>query len=503
MHSNLLSGRFRENGLQHPGTSDSSNRDALTRSRRAADRDAVFSAVMNGLTEPFMIPYVLALGATTFQAGLLSSVRNLLLAVVQLGSGSAIRHLGSRRAVVLWTASVQALLWIPLAFARPWFGEAAVFGVIAAYTIGTASAAMGGPAWGSLVADYTAPAERGRWFGRRARLAGLATAGATLAAGALLDRAGADPVVAFALLCALAAVARGSSLVALTRFYDAGWAEEPSKRVSFVRFVSKARTSNFARFSLCIALNSFAAHVAAPYFAVYLLEGAGYSYAEYTTVVLAGSLTSLLTIPWWGRLGDRFGNRKVLRWTTSGVVLLPGLWLLFEHPVWMILWNVLGAFFWGGLNLSASNFVYDAVSPPRRAACIAYFNVLNGVGVSLGAFVGGGIAWAAADGSGTQPFVAVFGASIALRFLAAWAFHALVREVRVVRPVGLREAVFDLLGQQLVGVLGLFSVDPELEQGDRPRRKWRTDRSRPPRPTRASAAAEASGAVASADRAER
>ena len=44
--------------------------------------------------------------------------------------------------------------------------------------------------------------------------------------------------------------------------------------------------------------------------------------------------------------------------------------------------------------------------------------------------MGGGIAWAAADGSGTQPFVAVFGASIALRFVAAWAFHALVREVR-------------------------------------------------------------------------
>jgi MFS family permease len=458
--------------LQHPGSPDTStdttNREALAESRRAADRDAVFSAVMNGLTEPFMIPYVLALGATTFQAGLLSSVRNLLLAVVQLGSAGAIRRLGSRRALVLLTAGVQALLWIPLAFARPWFGDAAVVAVIAAYTIGTASAALGGPAWGSLVADYTAPSERGRWFGRRARLAGLAATVAGMAAGALLEGVAGDVLLGFGLLCGLAAFARGLSFRALRRFYDAGWTHERRDELTFARFMSKARTSNFARFSLCMAGNSFAAHVAAPYFAVYLLEGAGYGYGAYTAVVLAGSVTGLLASPWWGRLGDRFGNRTVLRLTTSGVVVLPGLWLLFEHPAWMLLWNVLGAFFWGGLNLAASNFVYDAVSPARRANCIAYFNVLNGVGVSLGALTGGGIALAAGGVDPLRPFVAVFGASMALRLAAALAFHSLVREVRAVRPVGLREAVLDLVGQRLVALLGMLSVEPEIEQGERP-----------------------------------
>jgi MFS family permease len=454
--------------LQDPGTPDTSNREALEQSRRAADRDAVFAAVMNGLTEPFMIPYVLALGGSTFQAGLLSSARNLLLALVQLGSARAIRWLRSRRALVLWTAGLQALLWIPLAAARPLFGEAAVYGVIAAYTLGTACAALGGPAWGSLVADYTAPSERGHWFGRRARLAGLAITLSGIAAGALLQFAAGNPLLGFGLLCALAAVARLLSVGALRRFYDAGWTQEPTSDLSFVRFMSKARTSNFARFSLCMAGNSFAAHVAAPYFAVYLLEGRGYSYAEYTAVVLAGSLTGLLASPWWGRLGDRFGNRTVLRLTTWGVVVLPGLWLLFEHPAWMLLWNVLGAFFWGGLNLSASNFVYDAVSPARRANCIAYFNVLNGLGVSLGALTGGWIASAANGPGALRPFAVVFGVSIVLRLVAAFAFHRLVREVRALRPVGLREAMLDGVGQRLVALLGWLSVEPEIERGDRP-----------------------------------
>jgi hypothetical protein len=62
----------------------------------------------------------------------------------------------------------------------------------------------------------------------------------------------------------------------------------------------------------------------------------------------------------------------------------------------------------------------------------------------------------------------VFGVSMALRLLAALAFHRLVREVRAVRPVGLREAVLDLVGQRLVALLGMLSVEPEIERGDRP-----------------------------------
>jgi hypothetical protein len=49
---------------------------------------------MTGLTDPFMIPYALALGATSFQAGLVSSIRNLLLSLVQLKSADAVAWCG-------------------------------------------------------------------------------------------------------------------------------------------------------------------------------------------------------------------------------------------------------------------------------------------------------------------------------------------------------------------------------------------------------------------------
>ena len=418
-----------------------------------------------------MIPYALALGASAFQAGLLSSVRNLLLAFVQLFSAEAVRRLGSRRSVVLWTAGIQAWLWLPLVFVQPLFGQWAVVALIVAYTVGTASAALGGPSWGSLLADHVSPGERGRYFGRRAKLVAVATTAAGVLAGGVLQVTRGHAILGFGLLCAGAALARVMSWRALREFHDSGWkAQEEHFHSSFLSFLRSTPHSNFSRFSVAMAVNSFGTHVAAPFFAVYMLERLKFSYAEYTIVILSGAVTGMLCSSWWGRLGDRWGNRAIMSWTMAGVSVFPVLWSVIGTPAWMLFLNVTAAFVWGGLNLSASNFVYDAVSPAQRHTCIAYFNVLNGLGVSGGAFVGAWAVSAFAEHE-SRPFLAVFIISTALRLLSWILFESMVREVRAVRNVGLREVMLDLIGQSFVAVLGFFSVRPEEE-------KKRTDRRR-------------------------
>jgi MFS family permease len=440
--------------------------EAVERSLAATRREAAWSAVMNGLTEPFMIPYALALGATSFQAGLLSSVRNLLLSLVQLRGGEIVTWLGSRRRVVLWTVGVQTALWLPIAVAWPVFGSWSVYALIVLYTAGSAAAALSNPAWGSLVSEYLRPDQRGAFFGERARAAGLWTTVSGLAAGAVLHFTDTHPVVGFAVLCLLAAACRTVALREFGLLHEMPWREEPHLRFSFWKFLRATPRSNFARFSLCMGGYSFATHVAAPYFAVYQLQELHYGYMTYTTIVLASSLTGMLTSPWWGRLGDDAGNFTVLRWTVAGASVLPLCWAMFDHPFWLGALNVTGAFLWGGLNLSATNFVYDAVTPPKRHTCLAYFNVVNGVGVSAGAFAGGVLMKAVGTGT-AEGFFVVFVASTVLRFAVAAAFAESVREVREVRQVGLRQVVLDLVGQRLVQVLGFFQR-PE-EERPRPR----------------------------------
>jgi MFS family permease len=445
----------------------------VARSLAATRREAAWSALMGGLTEPFMIPYALALGATNFQAGLLSSVRNLLLSLVQLRAGAAVTWLGSRRRVVLWAVGVQAATWVPLAVVWPLFGAASVPMLIALYTVGSAAAAISGPAWGSLVSEYLPPDQRGDFFGRRAQAVGLWTTVAGFTAGGILHFAGAHAVVGFGLLCAAAAVTRTMAWREFALLHERPWMDQPHLRFSFWKFLRATPRSNFARFTLSMGGYSFATHLAAPYFAVYQLEELGYGYMTYTTIVLVASLTGMLTSPWWGRLGDDIGNWRVMRWSIVGASFLPACWTFFDHPLWLGGLNIVGAFLWGGLNLSATNLVYDAVTPAKRHTCLAYFNVVNGLGVSAGAFCGGLLMSAIGPGTG-EGFAIVFYASMLARLAFALCFRLSVREVREVRQVGLRQVVLDLVGQRLVQVVGFFQR-PE-EERPRPRLRHAPDR---------------------------
>jgi MFS family permease len=145
--------------------------------------------------------------------------------------------------------------------------------------------------------------------------------------------------------------------------------------------------------------------------------------------------------------------------------ILPVLWTLSPHPLWILAAYALGGCVWGGFNLSVFNFVYDAATPAKRARCLAYFNVINGCGVSLGAFTGGWLLSVLPPIGGSR-FATLFYCSAALRAAGSILFARAVREVRPVSQAGLRQVIYDLVGQRVIHVLGLVPDDPD--DGDPP-----------------------------------
>ncbi len=429
---------------------------------RIARKEIVPSAIMLGFTEAFMVPYGLALGASLFQIGLLSSVRNLILSLVQLKTADATRWFRSRRRLVVVTAALQALLWVPIALV-PWTFEAgAVPALIALYTAGTAIAAFGGPAWGSLVSEYLAPDERGRFLGRLTRAGGVSKTAAGLAAGGVLSLLADRPLIGFALLCVAAAASRTVSAAWLARLPEGPWQEDRGERFSFWQFIRQAPTSNFARFSLCTGVLSFTVNLAAPYVAVYVLKELHFGYLAYTITVESGAAAAFLMASRWGWVADRSGNWVILRLTMLGVSVVPVLWGVSATPAWMITVYTLSGLLWGGFNLAVVNFVYDVATPAKRARCLAYFNVINGCGVSLGAITGGWLlGWLPPIGD--SAFLSLFWVSATLRLVVALVFPRAVREVRAVHPIGLRQVIYDLVGHRLVAVLGWL---PPSREGD-------------------------------------
>lgn len=451
--------------------------ESARRTIRLTRVEAIPFALMTGLTDPFMIPYALALGAGPFEAGLISSVRNLVLSLSQIASVRLVHWFRSRRRMFLWAVGIQAVLWVPLALVHPLFGPWAVLALILLYTLGSTSAALGGPVWGSLVSERLPQARRAEFFGQRELVIGIGTAASGVLGGGALQLMTARPLLGFGVLCGIAALCRIWSWISLTRLEDHPWEEPAGTRISFPAFLGRFRHDNFVRFALSFGAFSLSVHLVVPYLTIYMLSELHYGYLTYSIVVLSGTMLGNLLIPRWGRIGDRHGNRVVLRWTMVGASLLPFLWPLHPHPAWLLLMHLIGGVMWGGVNLAAVNFVYDATTQANRARYLAYFNVINGSAISLGTMAGGILLKLLPPLYGST-FISLFLFSAAVRCLATAVSERYVREVRPIHQVGLRQVMRDLAGMRLIQVLGYFSVRPRRE-----RRAAREERATPGRST--------------------
>jgi hypothetical protein len=88
---------------------------------------------------------------------------------------------------------------------------------------------------------------------------------------------------------------------------------------------------------------------------------------------------------------------------------------------------------WAGFNLCYVNFIYDAVTRQRLALCIAYFNILNGIGVFIGASLGALMASINLSFFGLNPLLFVFLLSGVVRFIVYITMMPKIKEVREVQ----------------------------------------------------------------------
>jgi MFS family permease len=65
---------------------------------------------------------------------------------------------------------------------------------------------------------------------------------------------------------------------------------------------------------------------------------------------------------------------------------------LIKNPAILFACEMFSGFIWGGFNLCAVNFIFDAASPQSRVRHLSYFNLVNGIATFLGAAAGGFLA---------------------------------------------------------------------------------------------------------------
>lgn len=435
-----------ENKKQNPKISENEETFLKKKTAKLSIYEGSAASLMDGFGVRYITPYALAFGATNTHIGILSSVPNLIGNLSQLYGSRKIEKI-SRKKIVFWSVLLQALMWLPLigvGFLYLFFNlssEISSLLIILFYTLLIMFGAYAGPAWNSWVKDFVTE-NFDYYFGKRNKIAGTVSLICMSLAGLILWSFNeSDKIYGFAIILFLAFLGRSVSAYLFTKHYEPPLVPKKDYYFSFWQFVKRMKENNFGRFVIFSTLISFSVSLAAPFFAVYMLKDLRFDYFSFMLVSISPTITTLLSMPFWGKFSDKYGNVVVLKICGSLIFLVPLLWLfvplieVYQKSFvlsYLIVVEAFSGFIWAGFNLSSAMFIFHAVSRERLALCVAYNSILVSIGSFAGAFIGGLISSFEKAIFGIYPLFLVFLISSILRLAFFVLLMPKIKEVRQV-----------------------------------------------------------------------
>lgn len=415
--------------------------------------DGIFASAMNGFIQDYFTPFLLLLGASAKQVGMLNAFPNLFASLVQLKSADFTEKLKSRRRIINLFVLIHALMLLPMVLiALTGQAKPAIF--ITIVVLFTCLGAIALPPWLSLMSDLVDEDKRGSYFGWRNKTLGFIVVAATLISGFILHLMKKNNAFyGFVIIFGLAFIFRIISWYFLTKMHEPELEFKKEHYFNLVDFLSRIRESNFARFTIFVAMMNFCVNLVSPFFAVLMLRDLRFGYLLYSLITVASTMTIYLVMIRWGRHADKVGNIKVIRFVSPLIGVVPLLWIFNQHPVYLFLIQIFAGFLWAGFNLCTTNFIYDAVTPPKRTRCISYFNVLNGAALCMGALLGGFLLQWLPPLLGYRILTLAL-ISAVLRIIVGIFMPLRLKEVRPVKEVKSNELFFSM-----IGIRPLWEVD--------------------------------------------
>jgi len=394
-------------------------------------KEGSFASMHKTITETYIPQLALALKASSFQIGILSALSGLVSPFAQF-FGTKLMEKHPRKKIVLFFAFLQTLLFIPFALLGYliWKGlwqSYSIPSLIVAYVLLSIFSGMIYPVWFSWMGDLVPERQRGIYFSKRHRIAAIATL-ITLILGLGLDifESKGLLLLGFSILFIIAGIFSAISLILLRKQYAPAF--KTKKDYYFSIFAFLKRFDSVGKFAVYYALLNAVLYIASPFFAVYMRENLQFNYLTITLISLSSTVFYILFAPSAGRFSDKYGNVRLFYLGATLISLNPLLWMFIKNPlVLIIIPQLITGLANAAIVISVTNFIYSMVSPAKRALCMSYTNILNGIGIFIGSIVGGLIIMFAPI-SALGPMLTVFLISGVLRLLVSFAFIGHLKE---------------------------------------------------------------------------
>lgn len=365
------------------------------RSLRISIWDGVFSALHAAVTGGALVPaYALMLGANDFHLGLLAAM----MSISTIGgvlSSRLVSSFGHRKQLTITTALAGRVLWalfcaLPFIPVLPGI-RLAIF--IFIFFLSNFILSMSGNAWTSWMTDLVPQERRGRYFGIRNAFVGAVSMVSVFCVGKVYDalKPNIDPKFLYIPFFGIAAV---FAVIGIIFFLRKQW-EPPLKDEPFISLKETFRlpftNRNFRRLLVFSALFGTACAFSSPFYQPHMLKNLHMPMTMIACYNLIFQAVSLLTLPLWGRLADRFGNRPVIVVTAFALSLCLIPWLIATPDRIWILWidASISGICWPGFNLAAFNMLLNTAPQENRTSYFAIHSMTAGFCMCLGSLLGG------------------------------------------------------------------------------------------------------------------
>ncbi len=408
-------------------------------SLKASTIDGVFAAVFTSITSGVLLTnFLLQLGASPVEIGMLSSIPMLLNLLQPLGAYFADRT-NSRHNYCLWIFGVSRLLWLVLGLGIAWISWSntdphrliswTLSMVLVTHTLN----ALGSSAWVSWMAALVPHRLRGRYFGFRNSAGSLTTLLSVPIFGFAISAWPSGTLQGYGVVLLLGIVAGVVSMGCQFFMIDVN-PQHPQQHI-LTRLKPDAATkseatldsskanilkdSNFLIFLLYFGLWTFAVNLSAPFFNLYLLDNLklDLSWVTLYTSLTAGANLVMLVI--WGKLADRIGNRPLLLLVGILAALVPLLWLgagtdSLSQWIWLPIIHLFSGGTWAAIELCSSNIQMELAPTEHPSTYFAVAAAVAGVCGALGTTAGSFLA----EGTFFGGLLGLFAFSAVLRLAA-------------------------------------------------------------------------------------
>ena len=354
--------------------------------------EGVFLTISQGFYTRYVPLLVLDLGGAVRHIAQITSLSNLASLAAQLPGARFSESRGKPKLIALLTTRAivpvtVALFILATVLLR---GLPAVYAICAISVLSTLSTAFGSPAYTSLLGELIPIRVRGRYLSSRQLAMSVCGLVAVPVAGRIIQSAGFP--AGYRISFGLALVAGIAATLSYSRIPEpTGPSQRSTTSGTSRRWKDLLSQRAFLRYCLTGLIWGVGCQIAAPFFAVHMVENLAFSKTTIGMLSTVSTLASLSAMRVFGPRIDRRGARWVM--TASGLLIpfIPWSWLLVRLPWQAALANVLGGFAWGGYNLGALNLLLNILPEEHRGRGVALFNTVGAFAAIVGPLAGGAI----------------------------------------------------------------------------------------------------------------